>query len=295
MLTEGIEKLLSHKFNFTFRHDCKFNFCRKNFIKIEESFALRDESNELLERAEKILIAELNLPPLEDFGAEKIFTVKASNLFGRFDASYHTPIVEKIVEHLQKNSAEVLTLGDKKISDAVILPGRFKRIYVEEGHGVTFFGGRSIGELDPSDKKFLSFSQHDKKIRDELTIHEKMILITRSGTIGTITFVPKHWEGWAITDDIIRLVPNEKISGYIYIWLQSDYAKKIINSFTYGAVVQHIEKFHIEAVPIPILKNKIAQEEINSLALSANEKRFQAYELEQAALKIFSEEILLQG
>jgi len=221
----------------------------------------------------------------------KTFTVSAKNLFGRFDASFHTPIVGKIIEHLQKNSAEVLMLGDEKISEKIILPGRFKRVYVEEGHGKIFFGGRSIGELDPSDKKYLSFSQHDKKIREELTIHEKMILITCSGTIGKISFVPKHWDNWAMTHDIIRVVPNEKFAGFIYIWLQTDYAKKIINSFTYGAVVQHIEKFHVEKIPVPILKNFSAQEEINLLALSANEKRFLAYEAEREALKIFAEEI----
>ena len=193
---------------------------------------------------------------------------------------------------MQKNSAGLVELGDKKISEKIILPGRFKRIYVEEGHGKIFFGGRSIGELDPSDKKYLSFSQHDKKIREELTIHEKMILITCSGTIGKVALVPKHWENWAMTHDIIRVVPNENFAGFIYVWLQTEYAKKIINSFSYGAVVQHIEKFHVEKIPVPILKNKSAQEEINLLAMRANEKRFLAYELEQEALKIFEGEVL---
>ena len=258
---------------------------------IVRSYALRDESNELVDRATALLISELQLPDIEALGDEKTFTVRLSNLFGRLDASFHDPIVRKINQHLSRYAAEVTTIGDGRISKAVILPGRFKRVYVDEGYGVTFFGGRSIGELDPSDKKYLSFAMHDDKIRDELTIREKMILITCSGTIGKVTLVPKHWNGWAMTHDIIRLIPNEKITGYVYIWLQTDFAAKIIDSFAYGAVVRHIEKNHLEAVPIPLLKNSVAQDEINSLALAANDRRYEAYLLEQQALKILDTEI----
>ena len=80
---------------------------------------------------------------------------------------------KKKVEHLQKNSAEVLTLGDKKISEKIILPGRFKRVYVEEGHGKIFIGGKQIYELDPSNKKFLSTSKHENL--DEISIKQNTI------------------------------------------------------------------------------------------------------------------------
>ena len=119
-----------------------------------------------------------------------------------------------------------------------------------------------------------------------------MILITCSGTIGNVTLVPKHWDGWAMTHDIIRLISNENLVGYIYVWLQSVYASEIIKSFSYGAVVRYIEKFHLEAVPVPLLKDEAAQSRINSMVLLANEKRFRAYLLEQKALKILNDKIL---
>lgn len=271
--------------------DAPENLKRQIHELIVKSYELRDESNALIDEATQILIDELHLPPIEDFDTQKNFSVKLSNLRGRLDASFHVPIVEKIISHLEKYAAEVTTIADNRISTKVILPGRFKRVYVDEGHGVTFFGGRSIGELNPSDKKYLSFAMHEEKIRDELTIHENYILVTRSGTIGNVVFVPKHWEGWTVTDDIIRLIPNDKICGYVYIWLNTDYANKIIDSLAYGAVVRHIEINHLAAVPIPLLKNVSAQNKINALALAANEKRFEAYELEQTALKILNEEI----
>jgi len=267
---------------------------------IAHSFELRDESNELTDRAAALLIGELQLPDISAFNVGfykknapvETFIQKLSDIDGRIDASYHNPIVDAITKHLQKYAEEVTFIGDARISEKIILPSRFKRIYVDEGYGVPFFGGRSIGELDPVDKKYLSFSQHNKKISEELTIKENMILVTCSGTIGNIALVPKHWDNWAMTHDIIRLVTNKDMTGYVYIWLQSVYASKLIKAFSYGSVVTHIEKEHFANVPVPLLKNHGVQHQINTLALEANQKRYEAYQLEQEALRIMDTEVI---
>lgn len=267
---------------------------------IVRSYELRDESNDLIDQATALLIDELKLPDIDTFdvGLYKkaapvdTFSVRLSKMSGRLDASYHVPLVDAIIEHLKRYAEEVTTVGDPRISREVILPGRFKRVYVDEGYGVPFFGGRSIGELDPSDKRYLSFSQHDKKIKEELTIREGMILITCSGTIGKIALVPKHWDNWAMTHDIIRLLPADDLIGYVYIWLQTEYAAKLIEAFAYGSVVRHIEKEHLCKVTIPLLKNHEVQKRINELALEANEKRYEAYQLEQKALRIMDNEVI---
>lgn len=267
---------------------------------IVRSYELRDESNDLIDQATALLIDELKLPDIDafDVGLYKkaapvdTFSVRLSKMSGRLDASYHVPLVDAIIEHLKRYAEEVTTVGDPRISREVILPGRFKRVYVDEGYGVPFFGGRSIGELDPSDKRYLSFSQHDKKIKEELTIREGMILITCSGTIGKIALVPKNWDNWAMTHDIIRLLPADDLIGYVYIWLQTEYAAKLIEAFAYGSVVRHIEKEHLCKVTIPLLKNHEVQKRINELALEANEKRYEAYQLEQKALRIMDNEVI---
>lgn len=267
---------------------------------IVKSYKLRDESNALIDEATKLLVDELHLPVIEDFDVslyEKdapvdTFSVKLSEINGRIDASYHVPIVDAIVKHLKKYAAEVTTIGDKRISSDVVLPGRFKRVYVEEKYGITFFSGKNISELDPSDKKYLSFSQHDKKIKQELTIQKNMILLTCSGTVGNATLVPKHWDGWTMTHDIIRIIPQNNWCGYIYIWLNSVYCNRIILSYSYGSVVQHIEKEHILKCPVPLLRDQAIQKKINDLALEANAKRYEAYKLEQQALRIMDEEVI---
>ena len=263
---------------------------------IARSYTLRDESNEMIDEATNLLVQELQLPPIhemeESHSSVNTFNVKLSNLGLRLDASNHVPIVERIIQHLNDHAEEVTNIGDTRISKAIILPGRFKRVYVDEGYGVPFFGGRSIGELDPSDKKYLSFSQHDRKIKEELTIREGMILVTCSGTIGNITLVPKHWDKWAMTHDIIRLVTEADMTGYVYVWLKTDYASRIIKSFSYGSVVTHIEKEHLATVAIPLLKNQKTQQIINDLALKANQKRYEAYLLEKEALRVMDTEVI---
>lgn len=119
-----------------------------------------------------------------------------------------------------------------------------------------------------------------------------MILVTCSGTIGNITLVPKHWDKWAMTHDIIRLVTEADMTGYVYVWLKTDYASRIIKSFSYGSVVTHIEKEHLANVAIPLLKNQKTQQIINDLALKANQKRYEAYLLEKEALRVMDTEVI---
>lgn len=264
---------------------------------IIRSYELRDESNALLDKAEQMLIEELKLPPIEEMqnadDTVETFNVKLSELNKRTDASYHVPVVKAIVKHLKEHADEVTTIGDERISKQVILPGRFKRVYVEEGYGKVLFGGKQIHELDPSGKKYLSIAKHSKRMNEELQINENTTLITRSGTIGKVVLVPRHWESWIASEHIIRVVPAFKeMAGYISVFLSSDYGYELITRYTYGSVVDEIDDNHVRDIAFPLLKNKDKQAQINALALEANEKRYQAYCLEQEALKIMDEEVI---
>lgn len=131
---------------------------------IIDSFDLRDESNELIDKATTLLVEELQLPNVSTFNASQhklevsvdTFNLKLSDVEGRLDASYHIPIANAIIEHLQKYAKEVTTIGDVRISSDVVLPGRFKRIYVDEEHGVKFLGGKVMQQLNPTSEKYLS-------------------------------------------------------------------------------------------------------------------------------------------
>lgn len=268
---------------------------------IVKSYDLRDEANLLVDEATKMLMEELRFPNIYNF--EKViynknkvntFNVKLSNLEERLDASYHIPIISAIIEHMKKYADEITTVGDKRVSQKIILPERFKRFYVEEGKGKIFIGGKQIGELNPSNKKYLSPTKHNS-IMKKLEVLPNTILITRSGTIGKTVLVPKHWTHWIPSDHVIRVIPaNNDIAGYLSIFLASDYGHQLITRYTYGSVVNEIDDNHVSNIPFPILKNKNIQKNINDIALNANEKKYEAYKKEQEALRIMEEEVLVQ-
>jgi len=265
------------------------------------SYALRDESNTLLDKAKCLLYDALKLPPLVELRPRTFDktadlrndTVNLSQLAGRLDASFHAPIIEAIMCSLKKEAAEVTAISDPRISRRVILPGRFARVYVEEGQGIPFFGGKQIYQLDPTDRKYLSLKIHGPRIREQLALEEHMILITCSGTIGKVAFAPKHWEGMAASQHIIRIKPSSvDIAGYLYVFLATDYGRELITRFTYGSAVGEIDAHHVSQVSFPLLKDTSIQAKINSLALEANAKRTEAYHAEQKAIRITNEEVI---
>ena len=270
---------------------------------IEESFKLRDESNKLLDAAQVLLKEVLELPSIEvlheqakqfDERAGVLnYSVSLNEVYSRLDGSYYVPVVDVIERHIARTAGEIVKVGDRRISQSIILPGRFKRIYVEEGNGVVFFGGKQLHELDPSNKKYLSLNQHAERIKKELTLSENMTLITCSGTIAKVTITPKHWDGWTANQHIIRVVPtNDEIAGYLYAWLSSDYAYPLVTRYIYGAVVDEINDVQVSEISVPLLQNQDMQRKINDTVLEANRKRTEAYNLEQEALRVLDEKVI---
>lgn len=141
---------------------------------VSSSFELRDESNDLIDRAHALLQKELKLPPIHKiipdyfksdmFPELRVWSTPSVELNNRLDGSYHLPIVKKILEYLYKNANCVKELGNENLTEAIVLPGRFKRNYVEEGYGRVFLGGKQIYELDPANKKYLSLLTHGSRI-----------------------------------------------------------------------------------------------------------------------------------
>lgn len=265
--------------------------------KIMKSYAARDESNALMDEAERLLIDALKLPPVEDFfkykGGINAFSIKMSALEDRFDVQYHLHGHSALIRHLQENAREVTTIGNSRISSDVVLPGRFKRAYVEEKRGKIFIGGKQITSLDPANKKYLSMRLHERRIINRYALHENMVLVTRSGTLGKVALVGKQWEGWVASEHVIRIIPASKdIAGYLAVFLMSDCGKRLLARYSYGTTVDEVDDEHVRSVPFPLLKDSTVQRCINDMALKASEKRYEAYTLEKDAIGIMEDEVI---
>ena len=265
---------------------------------ITMSYELRDQSNEMIDEATSLFVGELRLPDVTAFceqeqGSVNTFSKKLSEINLRLDASYHIPAVDKLVNHMKKYADEITIIGDERISKKIVLAGVFKRTYVDEEYGYPFLGGKEITQLSPVTEKYLSKPIHKVRYERELKVVENTILVSDRGTIGTVAIVPKHWDGYAVSQNVLKLIPaSDEIAGYVYIYLNSDYGKMLVRRQTYGSVVDMIDNHSLSSVQIPLLKSKETQQRINELALEANKKRYEAYLYEKQALKILNDEVI---
>ena len=144
------------------------------------------------------------------------------------------------------------TVKVRDVVGKIFYPGRFKRNYVEwEPDAVQFFGGANITELVPISDKWLR--HNDPKLQD-LTIREGWILITRSGSTGIISSVPKAWDGCAMSEHVIRIIPDSKKLNPYYLMaiLRTKHIQETIKRGVFGSVIDEITPEFIGNIDIPL-------------------------------------------
>lgn len=156
---------------------------------------------------------------------------------------------------------------------------------VKKRHGKIFDANDEI-KLSPRSLAYIvselqRYSLLNTKIDIKGKAYEEIVGANLRGDRGEF-FTPRN---------VMKMVV-EMVAGYLNIFLASDYGKVLITRFTYGSVVDEIDDNHVRQIAIPLLKNHTVQKKINDLALEANEKRYQAYLLEQEALQIMDRDVI---
>jgi len=104
--------------------------------------------------------------------------------------------------------------------------------------------------------KYLDLSKASKKQLDaieKLRVYQGDIVITRSGSIGRVTYITKQHNGVIASDDLIRVrIPEENLRLFAYFYLQSNYAHDQMMRNEYGSIQQHLEPNHVSEILIPI-------------------------------------------
>ena len=214
----------------------------------------------------------------------------ASRLVGntadlRLDASYYNPRALAAVQALDESGMEIRTLGD--VAERVFIPPRFKRIYVDAAHGVPFLQGSHVLQLRLTDLKYLSRKAH--KGLERWIIQSGWVLVTCSGTVGRVAITPSHWDGWAASQHILRIVPKDDSHcpvGYLATYLASPLGQAQLTAQIYGAVVDELteEQARSVRVPIPTTRaQRLKVKEINEMAMEALRMRDEAFTSGEAA------------
>jgi type I restriction enzyme S subunit len=231
------------------------------------------------------LIRELTLP--------KGWSVPLTDVVGqrqvRLDAEHYDPLVIENNKRLQDLGFKLAPLS---AFAEVRLPGMFTRIWAKDRqYGVPYINATDLMSYFalgvPAQARFLS---HASEVRMEnLIIHEGMILISCSGTIGRVFDVPKALDGCAGTHDIVRIIPHKaEQRGFLRAYLTSSLAQIQILSHTHGGQIDHVTDQQVGSCLVPVLPES-AVKQISNLADKADAMRAQGLALLETAAERLQE------
>ena len=172
--------------------------------------------------------------------------------------------------------------GDQGIVNKAHYGSRLKRNYVTPEHenSIGFIGSSEMLDIYPRPVKFMVDGE---KVHD-LHVKEGTVLLSRSGTIGNVTFVNKTLSKFLVSEHAIRLECTDN-SGYVYTFLKTKIGKKLVCSNIYGAVIQQIEPAHLTMVPVPDAPKEI-KERIHNLIVESFKLRDESNELIDQATEL---------
>lgn len=221
---------------------------------ITEAAELRVEANKMLKEVESLFTKYLNLNQLVankfQTGSRKITKIRSSFQV-RLDAPSFINHGVKLIDSLKKKySFDLLGNCSAKVSR----PGIFKRIYVKTG-GFPYIKGSELGLNNPF-VNCVRLSKTKTPFLDELELTEDQILITCAGSVGNVRIITKEFQDQKAigSQDIIRIKCNSELftSEYIYAYLKLPFIFDFIQSLKYGSVIERVEPFHIDQIPVLI-------------------------------------------
>jgi hypothetical protein len=216
---------------------------------ISRSFELVEEARLML--ADGLDTYENALPnPRRDVPAKQGWTVNAGQLTGRLDAASYDPWVAQVRD-------ELLACGGRPVSevaDVLKPPGRYKTVYVTEGHGHPFMSGTQILQLVLAKRQFMA----DRAFRDsslyELRRGSSVFMADGRAEkdLGVVAMIPADRDGWLASGHVGRLVPHADTNpGWLWIAARTWHAQVQIKSLASGSVVDSTYPADMEGVILP--------------------------------------------
>ncbi len=258
---------------------------------IKESARLREEADNYNNQAINILDSFLKIKFCKQIFKTDVISVK--NVVRSLQIRIDTPA---FINDGAVTIKRLISAGkiDKKLGDAnvrVFRPGIFKRNYVENGY--PYIKGSEIFERDPFRRcSFLSKSR--TPFVEQMLLKEGQILVTCAGSVGNIKMITKEYENVEAigSQDIIRIESEDSVYSkeFLFAYLQLPFIQDYIQSMKYGSVIERIEPFHIESVPLIKPTNSVLNE-INSLIKKFMQCTYNAFQCENKAISLVEKEI----
>ncbi|WP_460841376.1 restriction endonuclease subunit S domain-containing protein [Nocardioides marmoraquaticus] len=176
------------------------------------------------------------------------WTMHASELPDRLDAGYYAPQVRAA---RQRAASDGVRLGDLATAH---LPVRYKRYYVESGHGRPILSGRQLLQFEPVNLRYVS----DRSFRDpaQYELVEGMTVFgavgRAEGKQGAPALITAERSSWLASNDVMRLVPRAGVDpAALWLAVASAESRLQINALSFGSVVDHMNPGDVENIWVP--------------------------------------------
>ncbi|WP_281233650.1 methylation-associated defense system restriction endonuclease subunit S MAD5 [Flavobacterium gelatinilyticum] len=260
---------------------------------IQSASRKRAEANKILNNSIFFVSESLKLDNKYQkvlFGTSSIVSI-TNNYQKRLDSPVYVNAGVKTYGELIDKGVAFKTISNLKFK--VFRPGIFKRIKVLKQHGLPYIKGSELNKMNPFNScEYLSKTK--TPFLNELTLKEGQILFTCAGTVGDIKLISKEYEEKKAvgSQDIIRIEKgNSEISiEYLFAYLKTEFMYEYIQSLKYGSVIERVEPFHIDLLPIYV-PSKDVYEKVTESVKKYKDLMYVAFKEEETAINLIEKEI----
>lgn len=236
---------------------------------VNNAHAKRANADLLYKEAEQKLLLKLGLDKLSlKHELTYISSLNKVESHQRFDAEYYQPIHEKLEEYL-KNKCNAKPISELDFID--VTTGQYSEIYVECGK--PYVRGTDLKNGTVNLANLVNIAESDQ-ILDKIA-KEGDVVVTRVGTIGLSSVIPKECDGGTISDNLIRLRFNSKQLNpfYLTLYLGSIAGQSLLIRNSRGSVQQRLNQETLKEVVIPLLAPEFQKDMASLIIKSHNEMK----------------------
>ena len=270
---------------------------------VRKSCNLRTEAVNILESAKNLMYSYLGIGSISvdeyDFYGPSVqnrkvscFTISKKSINEvSINAFNHSERIRKLKQRLS-SAVKIRTLISCLTDEGIFTTGSFPRVEVKPANGVELINQRDIFDSVIRGKYI---SKRGVKLDNLLSKDE--VIIAGVGTLGEsetfcrCVYANSYLAGKLISGEFLRMKCNNEVpSGYLYLWLSSEYGFRLIRNTQAGTkLCRPIPKL-LEQLPVPELRcsEMIA---IDSMVKEAQEKFAQASLAELEAISLVESEI----
>lgn len=206
---------------------------------------------------------------IERQGSEYIFTMKKSDIKDHYNINpqHYSPklneALKRVLDFDNKDGWATTTIGQLEADIKIYMGPRWNSSNIKidnptSTQGLTpYLTANAALELRRFTIKWIDPTKANAKQRtymNMLKVEEGDILITRSGTIGKVTYATKDMAAnYLVSDDLVRIrVKDENLRAYLVAYFSSRTALSLMLLDEYGSVQQHLQPRHIQEMIVPV-------------------------------------------